>query len=272
MKNMTACPNCGEENRKEALYCRKCGQKLQAGIYRKQKEPWGVVHIGVLLFSVLLLITAFGLVMGGTSLKSIQDLMTDQDGYIMSNTRRLQVPSYAIVVQDMDMQIDPMARRFFEQRGGFLEFKVITESNTPGKEIFVGVARYEDGFNYFDPMEYNVLEELNLDWRNIETGTGQTQYSIHQGTAPAGPPTLYSFWVMHGASEGSQTLTWEPEAGRYYLVLMNADGSAGIDTDVKIGVKVPFFGGLGNILLVVGLFVGGIGILLIYFTVKRNQP
>ena len=53
---------------------------------------------------------------------------------------------------------------------------------------------------------------------------------------------------------------------------MNADGSAGVDAEVKIGVKVPFFGGLGNILMVAGFFVGGIGILLLYFTIKRNQP
>ena len=266
---MSTCPKCGEENRREAIYCRKCGEKLQTSVYRKQPERWGLVHIGVLLFAVILLITAFGLIMGGTSLRSIQTIMTDEDGYIMSNTKLLQVPSYGIVAQDMDLNIEPEAWRFFERRGGFLKFKVITESNDPTKEVFVGVARYEDAYSYINPMEYHEISDLDVGWENIETG--QTTYTLHPGAAPVAPPTVYSWWIVHGASTDSQILTWEPTSGRYILVLMNADGSPGINADVKIGAEVPFLGGLGNILVMAGLVVGAFGVLMLYFTIRRNQ-
>ena len=268
---MTTCPKCGEENRKEAVYCRKCGEKLQTSVYRKQPERWGLIHIGVLLISVIMLITAFGLIMGGTSLRSIQTIMTDEEGYIMSNTKLLQVSSYGIVVQDMDLNIEPSAWRFFERSGGFLKFKVITESNDPSKEVFVGVARYEDAYSYISPMEYHELSNLDMGWENFETGTGHPTYIFHAGSAPVAPPTAYSWWIVHGASTDPQTLTWEPTSGRYILVLMNADGSPGINADVKIGAQVPFLGGLGNILIMAGLTVGAIGVLMIYFTIRRNH-
>ena len=56
------------------------------------------------------------------------------------------------------------------------------------------------------------------------------------------------------------------------MVLMNADGSEGIAASIKIGVQVPFFGGIGDILIGVGAVVGAIGLLMLYFTIKRNPP
>jgi hypothetical protein len=270
LKDMVTCPSCGEENRKEAIYCRKCGERLQTSMYVKRKEPWGIVHIGVLLISVILLITAFGLIMGGTSLRGIQEIMTDEDGFIMSNTKRVQVPSYGIVVEDMDFDIDPLAWRWFETRGGFLRFKVTTEGNDPGKEIFIGVARVQDAYNYIEPIEYHEIVDMDLGWEEFDTGTTQPQFTLHQGDAPSAPPTVHSFWIVQGSDSGTQTLTWEPEAGNYYLVMMNADGSAGVDADVRIGVEIPFFGGIGNILLTAGIVVGAFGVLMLYFTIRRN--
>ncbi len=266
---MVTCPNCGEENRNEAIYCRKCGTRLQSSVYVKRREPWGIVHIGVLLLAVLLLIVSFGLIMGGTSLRSIQDIMTDEEGFIMSHTQRVQVSSYAIVVENMDFNIDPIALRWFERQGGFLRFKVETESNIPGKEIFLGVARHSDAFNYIDPMEYHEIRDFNMGWET--SGTPHLGYILHPGEAPIVPPTVFSWWVVLGIAEDQQTVTWEPESGSYYLVMMNSDGSAGIDADVRIGVEVPFFAGIGNILLTAGIFIGVIGALMLYFTIRRTQ-
>jgi hypothetical protein len=39
-----------------------------------------------------------------------------------------------------------------------------------------------------------------------------------------------------------------------------------------VGARVPVFGSLGNILSTAGVFVGAIGVLMIYFTLKRSQP
>jgi hypothetical protein len=269
---MVTCPKCGEENRKEAIYCRNCGERLQSNIYVKRREPWGIIHIGILIISVLFLITSFGLIMGGTSIRSIQDLMTDEEGFIMSNTKQLQVPSYAIITEEIDFNINPTTWRFFERRGGFLKFKLITESNDPEKELFIGVARREDAFNYINTMEYHEIKEIKLGWEEWYNGTSEITYILHHGDPPSVPPTVHSFWVVQGISAELQTIIWEPQAGNYYLVMMNADGTPNISADVKLGVQLPFFGGIGNILLVSGIFIGAIGIMMLYFTIKRNRP
>lgn len=266
---MVECPNCGEENREKALYCRKCGEKLQTSIYVKRKEPWGIVHIGVILLSVLLMITSFGLIMGGSSMRSFQNIMTDDEGYMMSKTKTVQVPSYGIVADELNFELDQDAWRFFQRQGGFLSFKLTTTSNSPTKEIFVGVAPYNEAYSYFEPMEYHEINDIDMGWENEN---GETVYILHQGDAPSTPPTEQDFWIVQGSSAGEHTITWEPEAGNYYVVLMNADGSEGFAADIKLGVQVPFFGGLGDILIGVGVVIGIIGLAMIYFTIKRNQP
>lgn len=271
VKNMVKCPNCGEENREKAQYCKKCGEKLPTSMYVKQNEPWGIVHIGMIVFSVILMITAFGLIMGGTSMRSIQTIMTDDDGYIMSNTQTVQVPSYGIVVDEIDINMDPDAKRFFEMRGGFLSFKLVAESTDLSKEIFVGVARYNDAFSYINPMMYHTIDDMDMGWENYDESTGPV-YTLHRGNPPATAPSEQTFWIIQSSSAEEQTITWEPEEGNYYVVLMNADGSEDVSANIKVGVEVPFFSGIGDILLSVGVVIGAVGVLLLYLTLKRNQP
>jgi hypothetical protein len=269
---MVTCPNCGEENRKEAIYCRRCGEKIQSNIYIKSREPWGLFHIGILLISVIVLIISFGLIMGGTSIRSIQELMTDKEGFIMSNTRLLEVPSYGIVADEIDFNIDPIGWRFFDHRGGFIKFKITTESTNHSKEIFLGIARQEDTHDYIDSMEYHEIKEMDMRWDVLDGGTFETSYTVHQGGPPSVPPTVHSFWIVHGISAEPQTIIWEPQAGSYYLVIMNSDGSAGVSSRVNIGVQMPFFTGIGNVLIVIGIFVGLIGVAMIIYIIRTNRP
>ncbi|MBD3173368.1 zinc-ribbon domain-containing protein [Candidatus Bathyarchaeota archaeon] len=267
---MVKCTNCGEENRKEAIFCRKCGEQLQTSVYIKQKEPEGVIHIGAVILSVVLLIAAFGLVMGGTSIRSIQELMTDEEGYLTSATKQVKVSSYAIVVDELDFHMDPVAWRFLQRRGGFLSFKLTTENNNSDKDIFIGVARVEDAYEYIESMEYHEITEMNIGWERFDSGSTETQYILHQGDPPTIPPTEQNFWIVQGRSSGTNSITWDPESGNYYLVMMNADGSSAISADIKIGVQMPFFAGIGNIMLSTGFVLGAFGAIMIYLTIRRN--
>ncbi len=267
---MKDCPSCGTENRDQAIYCRKCGERMSQSIYVKPKESLGVVHIGILLVSVILLITAFGLLMGGTTLRSIQVLVVDDDGYITSDPATVDLPGYAIVLEDIDLDVDPMAWRWLQSRGGLLKLKIITESNDPSKEIFIGVARESDLRPYIQDMEYQRVIDMDFDEENYELVFSAADFSLHPGGPPSAPPTVHSYWVAHTSSADEQELVWEPQSGTYNIVIMNADGSEGIDANIQVGASVPFFGSIANILIYAGLFVGAIGGLMIYFTLKRS--
>jgi hypothetical protein len=59
--------------------------------------------------------------------------------------------------------------------------------------------------------------------------------------------------------------------GTYSVILMNDDGSRGVDADVAVGARVPWLFGLG-----VGLVVGGvaaliIGILMVIFSLRGRK-
>jgi hypothetical protein len=269
---MPECPKCGTENREEAVYCRSCGAKLQDKRYVKPRESLGVIHIGVILIAVVLLITSFGLIMGGTSLRTVQSLFVDEDGFLITDPAEIDVSGYAIVLEDMEFDIDPVAWRWFQRRGGLLTFKIVTESNNPSNEIFIGVAQEQDVKSYLADMEYQRIVDTDFDIENYDFTLRDSDFVLHRGGAPSAPPTIQSYWVAHGADSELQEITWEPEAGNYYVVIMNADGSEGIQADIQVGARVPVFGSLGNILSTAGVFVGAIGVLMIYFTLKRSQP
>lgn len=269
---MTDCPNCGTKNRDEAIYCRKCATKLQDKLYVKPREKLGVIHIGIILVAVVMLITSFGLIMGGTSLKTVQNLFVDDNGFLVSDPAEIDVSGYAIVLEDMEFDIDPVAWRWFQRRGGLLSLKIVSESNNPTKEIFIGVAREQDVQSYIQDMEYQRVVDTDFDLEDYDFTLSDSDFVIHQGGAPSAPPLVHSYWVAQGVDSDLQEVIWEPQAGSYYVVIMNADGSEGIAADIQVGARIPFFGNLGNILLTAGVFVGGIGVMMIYFTLKRNQP
>ena len=52
------------------------------------------------------------------------------------------------------------------------------------------------------------------------------------------PPGEQRIWVASAEGSGRQTLTWDVEGGNWSIVLMNADGSRGVEADVRIGVKI----------------------------------
>ena len=269
---MTSCPKCGTENREEAMYCRSCGARLQDKMYVKPRESWGIVHIGIILIAVIMLITSFGLIMGGASLRTIQDLLVDEEGFIISDPAEIDVSGYAIVLENMEFDIDPVAWQWFQNRGGLLTFKIVTESNNPSREIFVGIAREQDVGSYLDDVEYQRVIDADFHIEEYDLTLSDSDFILHPGGPPAAPPLIHSYWVVQGSDTEQQQITWDPQAGNYYVVIMNSDGSEGIQADIQVGVRVPIFGSLGNILLTAGLFVGALGVLMVYFTLRRSQP
>ncbi|MFB9476666.1 hypothetical protein [Nonomuraea salmonea] len=67
-----------------------------------------------------------------------------------------------------------------------------------------------------------------------------TACTRHPGGEPATPPAAQPFW----AATGSGSLTWTPEAGDWTVVVMNADASPMISTDVRLSATLPWLDAL----------------------------
>jgi len=120
-------------------------------------------------------------------------------------------------------------------------------------------------------MWYHEVEDLRGSYGPWGETPPEIVYTIHPGDPPVAPPTVFSWWVAHSTGPGAQELEWEPEVGRYLVVVMNSDGSAEVDVSISIGAKVPLLRTIENALLaggVIALVTGGV---LIYLGIIRRS-
>lgn len=67
-------------------------------------------------------------------------------------------------------------------------------------------------------------------------------------------------------------MVWGIEEGAYALVLMNEDGSRGLDLNVSFGVRAPpIVWGIGVALLVVGIVLLAAAAIAIYLGARRSR-
>jgi hypothetical protein len=267
------CPKCGKENNDEAQFCVQCGERLtdQVRYVKRREAAWGAGRIILVILGAIILLASIGLVAGGLSLQAIQESVTNSEGYIMSDFKQVSTNTYAIVVENIDINIvepeDPFGRGITRSIGrdlaNFATFKVTAESNN-GKPVFVGIASINDVAPYLSNVDYDraVIGEWNYDPWNPNFPS----YDLdnHPGAAPGTVPTIYSYWSALDSGE-SATMTWGLTPGNYWLVIMNEDASEGVNVDMQVGAKISILGTLSNIMLSVGIILGLIGAVMIYY-------
>ena len=75
---------------------------------------------------------------------------------------------------------------------------------------------------------------------DVDTSPFEARVRRPRRQPPPGRPGGLQIWVASEQGSGKQTLNWEIEDGDYSVVVMNADGSAGVDADISTGANVPF--------------------------------
>ena len=74
-------------------------------------------------------------------------------------------------------------------------------------------------------------------------------YESHEGARTPAAPDGQDIWVATTEGAGRRTLDWDVRDGRWSVVVMNADGSRGVDTEISAGAEVAFLGTAGWISL-----------------------
>ena len=124
---------------------------------------------------------------------------------------------------------------------------------TPGLFIGIGPAAQVD--RYLTSVPVDEVTDFEIDPFELER-------SPHEGSRRPEPPASQQFWVASGSGRDTASLRWKVRDGDHRLVLMNADGSAGVDVDGDVGLTLPHVArtawvlvGLGALLAIVGLAV-----------------
>jgi hypothetical protein len=167
-------------------------------------------------------------------------------GYISSGTHRYAAQGSAIVSDSMHVGSFP----------DWLVAKVrVASSSASGKPTFVGIGRKADVDRYLAGVAHSTIEDLNFG--GFDVSYGKTPGS----TAPARPDTQH-FWAASAEGAGTQAVSWRLRSGHWRVVVMNADGSAPVVADAKVGATIDHALVYTLVLLGIGLAFAGIAVLI----------
>jgi hypothetical protein len=210
-----------------------------------------------IVLAALLLIPAIGLVIGGGVLLWA-DTTSRSDGFLFSPREQFSTEGYALVSERIQLQTDadwlPLSYALGTAR--------VEVTGTGSEEIFVGIAPVADATAYLGNVARTVVDDLGFD-------APADSYDQMAGGEPSGPPTEQDFWIASATGPGTQQLTWDPTEGDWMFVMMNADGSAGVSVDARIGATAPALGGLAWGMLGGGLFLMVLSVLVLVLALRR---
>jgi hypothetical protein len=156
---------------------------------------------------------------------------SDDDGYYTTDPVRFAADGHAI--SSSDLEVDEGVLALTGEDG----LRVHVRSRT-GAPVFVGVGPSTDVEGYLADVPHAVLTDVDL-------GPFRPTYRVLGGRRTPAPPAREGFWTASAEGEGEQTLSWDPDRGSWAVALMNADGSAGIATDVDAGAKIDYIDEIG---------------------------
>nr|WP_199702003.1 DUF4389 domain-containing protein [Jiangella rhizosphaerae] len=218
----------------------------------------GAGRVVALVLGSIVALGSFGLVAGGAAALIVDRTQRDSGGYLSSAQVEFSSDQYAIVGTGLDIDTD--VPDWVQVRDVIGEVQIRFDAGDG--DVFVGVARESDAAAYLEGLGYDEVTRISGD---------DVTYREHSGTAPATEPAAQDFWTATGSGTGDQTLTFEPEDGRWVVVAMNADGGAGVDVGARVAAELPVLPWAALIVIGVGGFGLLIAALLIYLAVRRDR-
>jgi hypothetical protein len=210
------------------------------------------------------LVVSLGFGIAGTTLAIAQAQARDQAGFVMSDHKTFQTVTYAITSDNVQLPSDPAGA--FLPRAWLGEAKV-TASSLGGRPVFIGVAATRDALAYLNGVSHATVVDPGSTWRG---GRGPV-YRTTAGDAPDTAPATRDIWVAQSTGADAQTLVWPIESGDWTLVLMNADGSAGVTADLAAGATVPALTWIVGILLSIAGTSLVVGVALLVISVRAAR-
>jgi hypothetical protein len=170
----------------------------------------------------------------------------DDQGYLATGSDRFATSTSALATESLDVDSDGPGWLVNADRYGKVRLKVDSRNDKP---VFVGIARSDEVGRYLRGTDHATVTDVSY-------SPFRAEYRAHDGDRRPAAPAEQRFWETSTHGPGTQTLTWDVEHGSWSIVVMNADGSPGVDAGVSAGANVP-------ILPVIGWSAVGAGVVLL---------
>ena len=213
-----------------------------------------------LIVGVLLIVLGIVGIAGGAAVLYYNS-GTDSEGYQISPAYEVRSSANAFVLPVAPLQGSTFGWLGDDNTGAA---KWIVTAADGGKQVFMGWTQAADGSAYVRNFSYELPAQF-WSWRvdayyskiNVPSTT------IVNPGMPARSPENESLWLDSVVTAGNATIywdpTWEQSADMKMLIIMNADGSSGVNADLQLGFKVPILTWLPYLLIPLGIVfcVGG---------------
>ncbi len=228
------------------------------------RQPMGAGRIVLIIVGSLLALVGLGLFVAGGALTIAHGTLRDSDGFFTTSTERFATPTRAIASEDLSV-VEGGPQEVADNNLATVRLRATpSDSTTP---VFVGIGRASDVDRYLSGIEQDRIRKVDFDPFRVD-------YTRRSGdTAPA-PPASQNFWVARATGTGSQTLQWNVAGGDWSVVVMNADGSPGVDVAASVGAKIKYLVEIAVGLLIAGLVLlgGSIAMLVVGIRGRRRSP
>jgi hypothetical protein len=201
--------------------------------------------VSIVLGSVVGLL-AFACVVGG-ALTLVANGEKEDDGFLWTSTERVATSTSALTTENLDVDFDGAGSLVDSGALGKIRLKAASRTDAG---VFVGIARTSDVSRYLRGTSHAIVTD-------VDTETFRTSFKVNSrivpGARPSGEPWKQDFWVASSYGTGQRDFSWKVKDGDWSLVLMNADGTRGVNAAVSAGAEAPFLAPLGWSLLGGGL-------------------
>lgn len=206
--------------------------------------------LGALLLAFGILITLVGgAVLTGGIFAASANQFRDSEGYFSVPTETFSTPGYALTSPPGEVSgADPAARN--------LPFDLATlrlGAKSTDSNIFIGIAPMADIDRYLAGVKHAEISSVSYHPFAVE-------YLDSAGTRTPAPPAKQQFWAASAMGPGLQEIQWNLTPGQWGVVVMNADGTPGVTTDLAVGVRSDLLAPIASTLIIVGAVLLAIGV------------
>jgi hypothetical protein len=217
-------------------------------------RKWTVGRIVAIVAGSILALISLGLLAGGVTGLVYDLTQRDSDGFLMSPSEQFDTGSYALLSETFDIGSE-VPQWVIDELIGTVRIKSDSE-----QRVFVGIASEADGDSYLGDVRRSVVTDID-----------DPDYSPRPGGPPSSPPAEQTFWEASTSGAGEQVLDWDVEDGDWVVVVMNADGSAGVTAELRIGAEADALTWIAIGFVVAGLLIGAGAAALIYVGSRRRR-
>jgi hypothetical protein len=220
-------------------------------------------QIAMIIIGAIATLVGLGLLLSGTIIAAAGH--SRAEGFLTTGTAPLSTGSYAVSVPDVGIAPDGPDQAYARRLLGTVRIRVT--SADPAVPVFVGIGRTADVDGYLDGVGHADVAEINARPVSVD-------YVDHPGSAPRSAPAEQTFWDSSDSGTGTRVLDWDVAAGDWTVVVMNADGSAGVRADVDLGGTLPVLRWATIVLFVAGglMLAAGLLLMLLPVVTRRREP